>query len=85
MVGSLSILNAVAGAFAEDVPLLVVCGSPNTKELIEQNIIHHSLTDRDYNSSVRCYDALKVPTFAVRSTKMATGKWKNLIQAAFCH
>lgn len=41
MVGSLSALNAIAGAYAENLPLLLVCGGPNNNDENQCHIIHH--------------------------------------------
>lgn len=42
-VGGLSAVNAVAGAFAEDLPVIVVSGGPNVGSLMENRILHHTL------------------------------------------
>src|ERR1039457_481606 len=42
-VGGLSAVNAVAGAFAEDLPVIVVSGGPNVHSLTEDRILHHTL------------------------------------------
>ena len=42
-VGGLSAVNAVAGAFAEDLPVIVVSGGPTVSSLAENRILHHTL------------------------------------------
>jgi len=42
-VGGLSAVNAVAGAFAEDLPVIVVSGGPNVSALMENRTLHHTL------------------------------------------
>jgi len=42
-VGGLSAVNAVAGAFAEDLPVIVVSGGPNVNSLTENRVLHHTL------------------------------------------
>jgi indolepyruvate decarboxylase len=44
-VGGLSILNAVAGAYAERVPLVVVSGAPHSDRRRQQTLMHHIATD----------------------------------------
>ena len=39
--GSFSIVNAVAGAYAESVPLLVISGGPDTQAYRSQPVLHH--------------------------------------------
>ena len=55
--GAFSIVNAVAGAQAEDVPLLVVSGGPASSayEAVEKPVLHHLLTD-NYEASIRVFE-----------------------------
>lgn len=47
-VGELSVLNAVAGAAAEDVPLLHVVGSPSRSAVEAGALVHHTLADGEF-------------------------------------
>ncbi len=47
-VGGLSLLNAVAGAYAEDLPLIAISGGPNTNSEAEYELLHHTLGEVDY-------------------------------------
>lgn len=40
-VGGLSIINAVAGAYAERVPMIVICGAPPAKRRESGALVHH--------------------------------------------
>lgn len=40
-VGGLSLVNAVAGGFSDDLPMLIVSGGPNTNDAAQGHIIHH--------------------------------------------
>jgi TPP-dependent 2-oxoacid decarboxylase len=42
-VGPLSIINAVAGAYAEDVPVIVIAGGPHVASFKTQPKIHHTI------------------------------------------
>jgi TPP-dependent 2-oxoacid decarboxylase len=44
-VGELSAINALAGSFAEYVPVLHIVGAPSTGTQAAQRIVHHSLGD----------------------------------------
>jgi indolepyruvate decarboxylase len=46
-VGGLSILNAVAGAFAEQVPLIVISGAPPARRRESGAMVHHLVADYD--------------------------------------
>ena len=47
-VGGLSAVNAVAGAYAEDMPVIAISGGPNTNSEAEFEVLHHSLGELDY-------------------------------------
>ena len=47
-VGGLSLINAVAGAFAEDLPMIAISGGPNSNSTAEYEHLHHSIGDLDY-------------------------------------
>ena len=49
-VGSLSAINAVAGAYSENLPVIIIAGAPNTNSMQEAEILHHTLAteNNDY-------------------------------------
>jgi TPP-dependent 2-oxoacid decarboxylase len=47
-VGGLSAINAVAGAYAEDLPIIVISGAPNTNSENENQLLHHTLGEVNY-------------------------------------
>ena len=44
-VGGLSAVNAVAGAYAEYIPLILISGSPSTRDWTHGSELHHTLGD----------------------------------------
>ncbi|SDF23322.1 alpha-keto acid decarboxylase family protein [Pseudonocardia oroxyli] len=52
-VGELSALNAVAGAYAENVPLVQITGAPATTR--DGMLLHHTLGDGDFTHFARAY------------------------------
>lgn len=46
-VGSLSAINAVAGAYAEDLPVIVVSGGPNINSVMKDHVLHHTLVETE--------------------------------------
>ncbi len=48
-VGGFSILNAVAGAYSEDLPLLIISGGPNTNDGQERHLVHHTIGESEVN------------------------------------
>jgi len=43
MVGGLSMINAIAGAFSDDIPIIVISGGPNSNDYGTNRILHHTL------------------------------------------
>lgn len=66
-VGGLSLLNAVAGAFTERVPVIAVCGAPRTYRGRRTGVAHHAARVAD--AQYRAYRA--VTGIAVRVTDPA--------------
>jgi TPP-dependent 2-oxoacid decarboxylase len=69
-VGGFSLLNAVAGANAERVPLIVVSGAPRTTAAARRDVLHHSTGEPDVQyqvyrqvtgAAVRITDAAAAP------------------------
>jgi len=52
-VGGLSALNAVAGAYSEDLPLIVISGTPNSNDYSSNRILHHTIGLPDFNQQLR--------------------------------
>jgi len=52
--GSFSIVNAVAGAYAEEVPLVIISGGPATSAYQRRPVLHHLLLDR-YETSINIF------------------------------
>lgn len=59
-VGGLSAVNAVAGAYAEDLPLVIVSGGPNTNSEAEWELLHHTLGKVDYGYQRRIFENVSV-------------------------
>ncbi len=52
--GSFSLVNAVAGAYAEEVPLVVISGGPVTSAYENRPVLHHLMLDR-YETSLKIF------------------------------
>lgn len=48
-VGELSAVNAVAGSYSENVPVIKISGTPNTKTQKNASLIHHTLGNGDFD------------------------------------
>lgn len=66
-VGELSAINAIAGSFAESIPVVMLVGIPSTKHIEKKSIIHHNFAPPDYCNFAEMYS--KVTAKAVYLTK----------------
>ncbi|MGC1723237.1 MAG: thiamine pyrophosphate-binding protein, partial [Isosphaeraceae bacterium] len=65
-VGGLSALNAVACAYAEDLPVVAVGGGINSDSEAEGRLIHHALGEVRYDYQRQIYAQVTAGAFAVR-------------------
>ncbi|ONI03763.1 hypothetical protein PRUPE_6G280700 [Prunus persica] len=55
-VGGLSLLNAIAGAYSEDLPVICIVGGPNSNDFGSDNrILHHTIGLPDFSQELRCF------------------------------
>ncbi|MFA7237386.1 MAG: thiamine pyrophosphate-binding protein [Phycisphaeraceae bacterium] len=52
-VGGLNVINAIAGAYAEKAPVVVLCGSPGVSERKRSSLVHHQV--RDFHTQLEIY------------------------------
>ena len=65
-VGGLSALNAVACAYSEDSPVLVIVGGINSDSAWQDKIIHHALGEVRYDYQREIYAQVTAGAFSVR-------------------
>ncbi|GAA4670188.1 alpha-keto acid decarboxylase family protein [Frondihabitans cladoniiphilus] len=66
-VGELSAINGIAGAYAEDVPVLQITGMPTTTARTNGALSHHTLVDGDYDHFFRAYKEVTVAGAILRA------------------
>jgi indolepyruvate decarboxylase len=71
--GSFSIVNAVAGAYAESVPLLVISGGPSCEAYRNQPILHHTLPKK-YDASLKIFAQVTAYAALLDDPAQATAK-----------
>ncbi|KAF1890563.1 hypothetical protein Lal_00041366 [Lupinus albus] len=57
-VGGLSILNAIAGAYSENLPVICIAGGPNSNDYGTNRILHHTIGLSDFSQELRCFQAV---------------------------
>jgi pyruvate decarboxylase len=81
-VGGLSALNAIAGAYAEDLPLVIVSGSPNTNSEAEAELLHHTLGKVDYGYQRRIFDNVTVASAVILKPSEAPRQIDQTLETA---
>ena len=54
-VGGLSVINAVAGAYSESLPLIVITGGPNSNDYGTSRILHHTTGLPNFHQEAACF------------------------------
>lgn len=57
-VGGLSVINAIAGAYSENLPVICIVGGPNTNDYGTNRILHHTIGISDFSQEVRCFQTV---------------------------
>ncbi|EGG06839.1 uncharacterized protein MELLADRAFT_86255 [Melampsora larici-populina 98AG31] len=81
-VGELSALNGVAGAYAEQVPILHIAGIPSSKMQENKAIVHHSLGDSNFDTYAKISDFVTCASSALKTPKDAPDEIDRLLKAA---
>ncbi|MGK7948325.1 MAG: alpha-keto acid decarboxylase family protein [Xenococcaceae cyanobacterium] len=68
-VGGLSLVNAVAGAYAELVPTIVISGAPSTAQQRQNLLLHHTAVD--YNLQLEIFEKITVAAVRITSPTQA--------------
>lgn len=81
-VGGLSALNAVACAYAEDLPVIVISGGINSDSAAEGRIIHHALGEVRYDYQRQIYEHVTAGAIAIRRLDDAPAMIDRAIETA---
>ncbi|XP_073137035.1 pyruvate decarboxylase 1 [Henckelia pumila] len=57
-VGGLSVLNAIAGAYSENLPVVCIVGGPNSNDYGTNRILHHTIGIPDFSQELRCFQTV---------------------------
>ena len=78
-VGGLKLANATAGAWAEQVPLLVVSGAPGVAERRDDPLLHHRV--KDFDSQLQVFRDLTCAQAVLTSTHSAAEEIDRVISS----
>ncbi len=68
-VGALSAFNAIDGAYAENLPVILISGAPNSNDRASEHLLHHTLGTHDFSYQLEM--AKKITCAAVSITSAA--------------
>lgn len=78
-VGGLNVLNAVAGAYAEKSPLVVISGSPGLRERTHSPLLHHRV--RNFDTQERIYRHVTVAAAVLDDPAAAPSQIDEVLEA----
>ncbi len=82
-VGGLNTINAVAGAYAEKAPLIVISGAPGVCERDGDYLLHHSI--RDLNSQLNIFKEVTIAQCVLDDPQNAPYEIDRVIDACLKH
>jgi len=84
-VGGLSLSNAIAGAYAEDLPVIAISGGPNTNSAAEYELLHHTLGKIDYGYMREIFGRVTVESVQITNPLDAPTQIDFAIDSALKH
>jgi indolepyruvate decarboxylase len=77
--GGLNMLNAVACAYAEKTPLIVISGGPGESERVKDAFLHHMV--KDFDSQLKVYKEVTIEAVILDSPETAYSKIQKAVKA----
>lgn len=82
-VGALSAFNALASAYAESLPVILISGSPNTNDLGANHLLHHTLGTLNFSYQLEMARHITCEAVAITHPEEAPALIDKAIRAAF--
>lgn len=82
-VGGLNVLNAIAGAYAEKSPVVVVSGAPGRKDREKDPLLHHKV--KTFETQRRIYDEVTVASAVLLDEQRAASEIVRCVEACLRH
>jgi len=82
-VGGLNVLNAIAGAYAEKSPVVVVSGAPGRKDREKDPLLHHKV--KTFETQRRVYDEVTVASTVLLEEERAAAEIVRCVEACLRH
>lgn len=82
-VGGLNVVNAIAGAYAEKSPVVLVSGAPGRKDREKDPLLHHKV--KTFDTQRRVYDEVTVASTVLLDEQRAADEIARCVQACLRH
>jgi len=82
-VGGLNVLNAIAGAYAEKSPVVVISGAPGRKDREKDPLLHHKV--KTFETQRRVYDEVTVAGAVLPDEQRAASEIVRCVEACLRH
>lgn len=82
-VGGLNVLNAIAGAYAEKSPVVVISGAPGKKDREKDPLLHHKV--KTFQTQHRVYDEVTVASTVLLDEERAASEIARCVEACLRH
>jgi pyruvate decarboxylase len=81
-VGGLSAINAIGSAYAENLPVIVISGAPNSNDRATEHLIHHTLATHDWSYQLEIAKKLTCAAVSINSATEAPYQIDHAIRSA---
>ncbi|OAQ59689.1 pyruvate decarboxylase (predicted) [Pochonia chlamydosporia 170] len=79
-VGAFSAFNGIGSAYAENLPVILISGAPNTNDA-DRHLLHHTLAEYDFTYQFEMAKKVTCSAAAIRNSKSAPESIDRVIQA----
>jgi pyruvate decarboxylase len=76
------VLNAIAGAYSENLPVVCVVGGPNSNDYGTNRILHHTIGLPDFSQELRCFQPVTCHQAVVNNLEDAHEQMDRAISTA---
>ncbi|EWM28626.1 pyruvate decarboxylase [Nannochloropsis gaditana] len=81
-VGGLSAINAIAGAYSDDLPIIFISGAPNSNDYASDRILHHTIGKIDRRQQIDMFSHVVAEAVEIRSPGQAARQIDHAIVTA---
>nr|4ZP1_A Chain A, Pyruvate decarboxylase [Zymomonas mobilis]4ZP1_B Chain B, Pyruvate decarboxylase [Zymomonas mobilis]4ZP1_C Chain C, Pyruvate decarboxylase [Zymomonas mobilis]4ZP1_D Chain D, Pyruvate decarboxylase [Zymomonas mobilis] len=81
-VGALSAFDAIGGAYAENLPVILISGAPNNNDHAAGHVLHHALGKTDYHYQLEMAKNITAAAEAIYTPEEAPAKIDHVIKTA---